>query len=183
MMSTAMRALFLCVCASAASVRLLAQCPDGAERWSEAEAMADVNRALGPDHPLTLLFADFLHDACHRHLERLPADTRRVAMSRAWRAETLGGDSATAFDLERRLGDPMTRALAIGEIAARSATIGMALHLAYDGDDATLAFLGSLVGKPNAGDLSEWIAYGLLGPRRRAEPRFVAALARLGISR
>ena len=90
-----MRALFLCVFASAASVRLLAQCPDGAERWSEAEAMADVNRALGPDHPLTLLFADFLHDASHRHLERLPADTRQLALSRAWRAETLAGDCSS----------------------------------------------------------------------------------------
>jgi TolB-like protein/Tfp pilus assembly protein PilF len=156
---------------------------DGAERWAEAEAMADVSRALDRDHPLTVLFADFLHDAGHRHLERVPSDIRRIAQSGAWLAPAWGGDTVAAADVARRLGDPAQRAAAIREIAARSPLFGLALRLAYDGDEATIAYLDGLGGTPPGAGLPDWMAYGMLGPRRRAEPRFVAALARLGISR
>ncbi len=156
---------------------------DGAERWAEAEVTADQSRALGRDHPLTILFADFLHDASHRHLERIPSDIRRVAQSQAWRAEGVhvGNDSVAAADLARRLADPALRPLAVREIAARSPQIGVALHLAYDGDEATIAYLDSLVGAPKAAELADWVVFGLLGPRRRADPRFRAVLTRLGM--
>jgi len=156
---------------------------DGAERWSEAEATADQSRALNRDHPLVVMFADLLHDAGHRHLARVPADFRRVALSRAWRAESFDGDTAVVLDLERRLGDPATRPIAIRDIAARSVTLGVLLHLAYDGDAATMAFLESLAGTPKAAELPDWVLYGLLGPRRRADAQFQALLVRLGIPR
>ena len=158
---------------------------DGAGRWNEAEAMADQSRALDPDHPLTILFADFLHDASHRHLERIPSDIRRVAQSQAWRTENLhvGDDSLAALDLERRLADPARRSLAVREIAARSPQLGLALHLAYDGDEAAIDYLRGLVGTPKAAELADWVVFGLLGPRRRSDPRFQAVLARLGIPR
>jgi hypothetical protein len=102
-----------------------------------------------------------------------------------------GADTTAAGALERRLADPASRAAAVREIAGGGAgmpgywrnapTLGLALFLAYEGDDAALTFLEGLVGTPGAADLSGWMAHGLLGPRRRAEPRFVAALARLGI--
>ena len=87
------------------------------------------------------------------------------------------------LDLERRLGDPATRPIAIRDIAARSVTLGVLLHLAYDGDAATMAFLESLAGTPKAAELPDWVLYGLLGPRRRADAQFQALLVRLGIPR
>jgi tetratricopeptide (TPR) repeat protein len=157
---------------------------DGAARWSEAEAMVDQSRALDAAHPLTVVFADLFHDIDHGHMERIPAGIRRAMVVR------FGADSAAAA-LEGRLADPASRAAAIREIAAGAAglpgywrnapTLGLALLLAYEGDDAALAYLERLAGTPQAADLADWIVYGLLGPRRRADPRFVAVLARLGI--
>jgi hypothetical protein len=100
-------------------------------------------------------------------------------------------DSAVARAMERRLADPALRGAAMREIAAgmagmpgywRNAPImGLALLLAYESDEAALAYLDGFVGTPRAAELAEWLVYGLLGPRRRADPRFVAVLARLGI--
>ncbi len=149
---------------------------DGAERWSEAEAMAEQSRALDRNHFLVVLFADYLHDALHRHLDKVPADFRRFAQLR-------GGDSAVALDQERRLTDPAQRAAAVREIGASTPFYLLTLHLAYDSDEITLAYLGSLVGTPRDPYLSDWVVYGLLGPRRRADPRFQAVLVRLGIAR
>ena len=160
---------------------------DGAERGSEAETMADQCRALGADHPLTVLFADLFHDLAHRHLDRIPAAFRRAMLT--WPA----ADTAAAAALAARLADPARRAAAVREIAAGAAgmtgywrnapILGLGLILAYQGDEAAFAFLDGLVGTPRAAELADWMAYGLLGPRRRAEPRFQAVLARLGIPR
>jgi hypothetical protein len=152
---------------------------DGAERWSEAEAMADQSRALDRNHPLTLTFADFLHDAMHRHLDRIPLVFRRAAQLGAWRFGSR--DSAATADLERRLADPAGRPAAVREVAAADPNIGMALVFAYDGDESGLAFLNSLVGTPAAGRLTDYVVGAVLGPRRRADPRFQAVLARLGM--
>ena len=160
---------------------------DGAERWGEAEAMVDQSRALDAEHPLTIVFAELFHDIDHRHLERIPADFRSAMLTR------LAGDSGIAFEIERRLADPARRAAAIHEIAGGAGamigywrnppTMGLGLTLAYEGDDAALAFLDALVGTPRAAELADYVVYGMLGPRRRADPRFVAVLARLGIPR
>lgn len=151
---------------------------DGADRWSDAEAMAAQCRALDPDHPLTLFFAGLLHDASSRQLQRLPADVRRVALSRGWRVDSLGSDTATAADLERRLALPGSRERAITDIAPRSPTAALALLLAYDGDDAALAYLDRLPVGPGAGDLVDYLLNIVLGARRRADPRFQAVIAR-----
>ena len=160
---------------------------DGAARWSEAEAMVDQSRALDAEHPLTIVFAELFHDIDHPHLERIPADFRRAMLARS------SGDSATAFEMERRLADPARRSAAIREIAGGAGamigywrnppTFGLALTLAYEGDDAALAYLNGLVGTPRAADLADYVVYGLLGPKRRADPRFIAVLTRLGIPR
>jgi TolB-like protein len=154
-------------------------------RWVEAEAMADQLRALDPGDRRTIVF-DLLHDVSHRHLERIPRDVRRVM-------QASGVDTAVGQDLERRLGDPALRSAAIRDIAAGAGAmpgslrnpsfLGFALLLAYEGDDAALAFLDAFVGTPRAADLESSSVYGVLGPRRRADPRFQAALARLGIPR
>lgn len=158
---------------------------DGAGRWSEAEAMADQSRALDAAHPLTVTFADLLHDLNHRHLDRIPTSFRRTMLTRP------DADTAAVVALERRLADPALRTAAVREIAAGTAAIprnwrnapilGLALLLAYESDDAALTFLEGLVGTPGAANLSDYGVYGLLGPGRRADPRFVAVLARLGI--
>ena len=160
---------------------------DGAERWSEAEAMVDQSRALDAEHPLTIVFAELFHDIDHRHLERIPTAFRRAMLTR------LSGDSTIAFDVERRLADPARRAAAIREIAGGAgamigywrnpSTMGLGLLLAYEGDEAALAFLDTLVGTPRAADLADYVVYGMLGPQRRADPRFQSVLARLGIPR
>lgn len=152
---------------------------DGAERWTDAEAMVEQSRAIDPNHQLTILFTSLLHDLNHRHLERIPADVRRTAVARSWGAESFGADSAAA--LERRLTDPRTRPAAIREIAGESAPIGLGLILAYQDDAAALGYLESLAGTPRAAELPDWIAFGMLGPQRRTDPRFVAVLARLNI--
>ncbi len=154
---------------------------DGAERWAEAEAMAAQSRALDANHSLTVQFADVMHDVLHRHLDRVPADIRRVVGMGAWRIGAVPDSSAA--DLERRLADPALRAVAVEQIADAYPHAGVALLLAYDGDAAALAYLEGLVGTPKAAELSDWVLYGILGPRRRADPRFVAVLARLGIPR
>ncbi len=156
---------------------------DGAGRWAEAEAIAEQSRALDRHHPLTIVFVDFFHDVSHRHLDRIPSDFRRLALARAWRAESMGGDSARVYDLERRLGDPVARPEAIREIAVSSPLLGLALHLAFDADEATMAYLEGLAGTPAASALSDYVVYGLLGPGRRADPRFQAVLARLWMPR
>src|SRR5262249_15172791 len=85
---------------------------DGAGRWADAEAMIEQSHALDANHPLTVSIADLFHDASHRHQDRIPADVRRAALVRAWSFDRIAGDSASAFDLERRLRDPGTRVAA-----------------------------------------------------------------------
>ena len=151
---------------------------DGAERWSEAEAMAQQSRALDRDHALTIAFADFLHSVNHRHLERIPDDYRRFLVAR-------GVDTVAAADLQRRLAVAATRSAAVREAGSDTTLpwgIGMALYMAYESDETAIAYLARFRGR-GADLVRDNVLMGLLGPRRRADPRWVAALARLGIPR
>ena len=152
---------------------------DGAGRWAEAEAAAEQAHALDRNHPLTIMFAEFTHDVCNRRLDRIPADFQRLALSGAWREFAMGGDTARIIDLERRLGDPTDRAGAIRALATSSPMLGLGLHLAFDADEVTLAYLEKAVGTADAAGLADYVVQGLLGPQRRADPRFRSVLSRV----
>jgi serine/threonine-protein kinase len=154
----------------------LAAAYDGAERWREAEAMYDQVRALASDHPLTLLFG-FGHDLMHGHTEQAASDYRRIAVA-------TGTDSISAADMERRLRDPALRKAAVRRIAATAnPLLGVVLLRAFDGDDATIAYLAGLVSSPRREVMNKEILYCFLGPRLRADPRMQAVLIRLGYPR
>lgn len=154
----------------------LAATYDGAERWREAEAMYDQVRALAPDHPLTLLFG-FGHDLMHGHTEQAASDYRRLMVA-------TGADSIGAADMERRLRDPALRKAAVRRIEETAhPLLGVVLLRAFDGDDATIAYLAGLVSSPRREVMNKEILYGFLGPRLRADPRMQAVLIRLGYPR
>jgi len=54
---------------------------------------------------------------------------------------------------------------------------------AFDGDDATIAYLAGLVSSPRRKVMNKEILYCFLGPRLRADPRMQAVLLRLGYPR
>ena len=178
-------------------------------RWDEAVREMDIAHQLDPlSHVITLSLAN-LYDGADRFAEATPLLAQGLAQSpEAWyawkgrvghelalghidsaaasfrrvqRAE--GVDSATAARTERRLVDPATRDAAVDELIQGDDLSGHQAALAFarwTRDDATVyRVLERMAGK-GTGSTPIIIAYSILGPKLRADPRVRALMIQFG---
>jgi hypothetical protein len=101
--------------------------------------------------------------------------------------EAGGADTASAAAMQRRMRDPASRAAALRETAERPdarASWRLAVYAALDGDEAMIRYLTSLASgpasDPKRADVGGIIICGCIRPGLRADPRFKAAMSRLG---
>ena len=163
---------------SVVAVVSLGSAYDGAERPADAAAAFAQARALAPDHALVRWFG------AHHDLYRGDYDHLATDFEQALRAT--GTDSAAAAAVAARLRDPSRREAALRESADRPGTPAswhILVHEMLDGDDSVIAYLAQLPPDPKRSGLGAAIYCGCVRPRLRMDPRFRAALARLGFSR
>ena len=151
----------------------LAAIYDGAERWSEADALHAQLATIDPDHPLVVGYR-FWHDLLSGATDRWAGDYRHAA--------SLGQvDTATGESIARQLADPTRRTAGLRELA-RTADPYTRLAVArlLGGDTAAIAWANALQGSPDRARVNAAGVTALLSPRLRADPRMQAALRRLG---
>jgi serine/threonine-protein kinase len=145
---------------------------DGAERPGEAEAQFDQARAIAPDHLLTRSFG-CIHELLSGDYSQAAADYRGFLVA-------IGGDSAQAALMERRIRDPALRTEALREAAGTWMNFDVAIHRVLEGDGAMLAYLEKLVDDPRRKEMYSASMHSTLGPRLRADPRIRLVLVRMG---
>ena len=92
----------------------------------------------------------------------------------------IAADSGRAARLERSLTNPATRAATMDELArAANPTMAIPFFRWLRGDDATLAMLEASAAAGHSPGTALF-PYVLLGPKLRANSRFLALLPRLG---
>ena len=160
---------------SVVAVVSLGSAYDGAERPADAAAAFAQGRALAPDHLLVRWFGVH-HDLYRGDFDALAVDYERVL-------RLLGTDSAAAAAYVARLRDPSQREAALREQADRAGapvSWHILVHEMLDGDDSVIAYLAQLPPDPKRNGLGAAIYCGCVRPRLRMDPRYRAALARLG---
>ena len=147
---------------------------DGADRPADAEAVFAQARALAPDHMLVRLFGA-LHDLYRGDDDALAGDYAALL-------RLAGTDSAAAAAWAARLRDPARREAALRESAAQPGQPWWSVPVIerLDGDDSAIAFLARVTPDPKRNRVGAVIYCGCVTPKLRADPRYRAALARLG---
>jgi serine/threonine-protein kinase len=178
----------------------------GSNQWDEAIHEMEIAHRLDPlSHVITLSLAA-LYDGADRTADATPLYEQGLAQSPeayyAWFG-MVGHELAlghldlalTAFEKSRgwpsldttttrivaRLRDPTTRGAAIDAMARTGNPVPAAVFSRWlRGDDATLSMLERVAAAGHDGGGSSMNMYLALGPKLRADPRFLALLPRLG---
>jgi serine/threonine-protein kinase len=178
----------------------------GCNQWDEAIHEMEIAHRLDPlSHVLTLVLAA-LYDGADRVADATPLYQQGLAQSPeayyGW-AFMVGHELAlghldealTAFEksrgwaglgmtstrIVRQLRDPASRAAAVDAMArAENPVPAVAFFRWLRGDDATLSMLERVVASGRDGGGRAMYMYAFLGPKLRADPRFLALLPRLG---
>ncbi len=159
---------------SMVTVVSLAAAYDGAGRTSDADATYAQAVTLAPENPLARGIR------AYRDLEHGQFDTLAIDLAAVWRST--GIDSATIQSRVRRLGVPATRGAVLRESLADPGVrvswhFQVVRHL--DGDDAALAWLGTVDPDPTHSDVGSLFWCGCIGSLRH-DPGFRTAMTRFG---
>jgi hypothetical protein len=153
----------------------LANLYDGADRFVDATPLYAQGLAQSPEAWYAWK-GRVGHELALRHVDSAAASFRRVQ-----RAE--GVDSATAVRIERGLVDPARRDATVNELIQGNDLSGHHAALAFarwTRDDATVyRVLERMAGK-GTGSTPIIIAYSILGPKLRADPRVQALMIKFG---